>query len=202
MAVRMMDIPRAAPCEEGRLGAAPPAWLVWGTVIGLVQIFAMLTQGPLGVSTAYPQLVGWAVDKVIPGFAQGQLYLREIKAVIGWEVMLVVGLFAGAFLSHLLSRLTRGHDMAEAPTEAVGEVCVVGFEGSRARRYGRAFVGGFLFIFGARLAGGCTTGHILSGTSQLAVSALVFGAAVIFGGWQVAALFFREPTPAVRAEQV
>ena len=43
-----------------RVGA--PSWLLWGGMIGLVQIFAIATVQPLGVSTAYPQLVGYLVD--------------------------------------------------------------------------------------------------------------------------------------------
>ena len=34
-------------------------------------------------------------------------------------------------------------------------------------------------IIGARLAGGCTSGHFLSGMSQLAMSAMVFGGVVM-----------------------
>ena len=42
--------------------AGAPPWLIWGGMIGLVQIFAIATVQPLGVSTAYPQLVGYLVD--------------------------------------------------------------------------------------------------------------------------------------------
>jgi uncharacterized protein len=43
------------------------------------------------------------------------------------------------------------------------------------KRYGASFAGGVLLLFGARLAGGCTSGHMISGISQLAVSSLIFG---------------------------
>ena len=39
-----------------------------------------------------------------------------------------------------------------------------------------AFFAGALMMFGARLAGGCTSGHGISGNLQLAVSSLVFTA--------------------------
>ncbi|HWP37398.1 MAG TPA: YeeE/YedE thiosulfate transporter family protein [Gemmatimonadales bacterium] len=164
-----------------------PGWLIWGAAIGLVQIFAIATVGPLGVSTAYPQVVGFVLDRLFPGFAQGQPYLREIGATIGWEVMLVVGLFLGAWLSALLVRRRR-------TGAAVEPVCVPGFEGSRFKGYARAAVGGFLFIFGARLAGGCTTGHMLSGISQLALSGLLFGAVAFGTGALLARVWYREPT--------
>ena len=41
-----------------------------------------------------------------------------------------------------------------------------------------SFVGGFLLLFGARFGGGCTSGHMISGVSQLAVSSLVFSLAL------------------------
>ena len=36
-----------------------------------------------------------------------------------------------------------------------------------------AFIGGIIAMFGARLAGGCPSGHGLSGVSQLAASGLI-----------------------------
>jgi uncharacterized membrane protein YedE/YeeE len=39
-----------------------------------------------------------------------------------------------------------------------------------------SLTGGFVLIFGARMAGGCTSGLILSGGMQLATSGLVFAA--------------------------
>ncbi len=50
------------------------------------------------------------------------------------------------------------------------------------RRYLTAFLGGFLILFGARLAGGCTSGHIISGITQLAASSFIFAAAVFGAG--------------------
>lgn len=168
--------------------AEVPGWLKWGAMIGLVQIFAMLTYGPLGVSTAYPQFAGFVLDKIFPGFAQKHLYLREIGAKIGWEVMLVFGLFLGALLSYGLSYW---RNRSSLPI-SVEPVVVKGFEGGNLRRYARAFLGGFLFIFGARLAGGCTTGHILSGTAQMALSGLVFALAAFGAGVLTAKILFRE----------
>ena len=54
------------------------------------------------------------------------------------------------------------------------------------QRYFNAFLGGVLIIFGARLAGGCTSGHIISGMTQLSVSGILF-AATVFGGGMLTA---------------
>jgi hypothetical protein len=49
------------------------------------------------------------------------------------------------------------------------------FGKSRVKRFAASFVGGFLILFGARLAGGCTLGLFISGSTQLAISGLYFG---------------------------
>jgi uncharacterized membrane protein YedE/YeeE len=46
------------------------------------------------------------------------------------------------------------------------------------RRTAAAFVGGTLMMFGARMAKGCTSGHCISGTSQLGLSSWLFSAAM------------------------
>ena len=94
------------------------------------------------------------------------------------ETMLVVGLLIGGFLAAAFERRParrppRWSTPARRPT---------------ARRYRDAFLGGMLIIFGARLAGGCTSGHIISGITQLAVSGVLFGAAVFGAGMLTARL--------------
>jgi uncharacterized membrane protein YedE/YeeE len=93
------------------------------------------------------------------------------------ETMLVVGLLVGGFLAALLGG-----------TRAPSAEMVHAGETTAGRRYRDAFIGGLLIIFGARLAGGCTSGHIISGITQLAVSGVLFGAAVFGAGMLTARL--------------
>ena len=65
------------------------------------------------------------------------------------------------------------------------------FGGSVGKRMVAAFIGGFIILFGARLAGGCTSGHGISGTLQLAVSGWVFFAVMFVTGVTTAKLMFR-----------
>ena len=51
--------------------------------------------------------------------------------------------------------------------------------------------GGFIMLIGSRLAGECTSSHIISGMSQMAVSGLLFGAAVFASGIPAAKLLYR-----------
>jgi uncharacterized membrane protein YedE/YeeE len=105
-------------------------------------------------------------------------------------MMLVAGLALGAVLSMVVGRLSGDQRVGET---SVAAVLVRGFGNGASARYMRMFLGGFLFMFGARLAGGCTTGHILSGTAQMAISSLIFGSAVFTAGYLTARLFFTEP---------
>jgi uncharacterized membrane protein YedE/YeeE len=93
--------------------------------------------------------------------------------------MLVVGLLIGGFLA---SRLGAQHQAIPAVDRVHAR------ETTDARRYADAFIGGFLILFGARLAGGCTSGHIISGMTQLALSSAIFTAAVFGGGMGTARL--------------
>ena len=56
------------------------------------------------------------------------------------------------------------------------------------------FLGGFIILYGARLADGCTSGHGISGTLQLAVSGWFFFAVMFASGGLTAWLLFgRKP---------
>jgi len=47
-------------------------------------------------------------------------------------------------------------------------------------------------IIGARLAGGCTSGHFMSGMSHLAISSMIFGPVVMVSLLVTGKLFYRE----------
>ncbi len=53
-----------------------------------------------------------------------------------------------------------------------------------------SFMGGFILIIGARMSGGCTSGHILSGGMQLAFSSLTFAIFVFIGLFLTGKLFY------------
>lgn len=58
-------------------------------------------------------------------------------------------------------------------------------------RYAMAFVGGFVVLYGARLAGGCTSGHMMSGMMQTALSGYVFAAGAFLAAIPTAMLIYR-----------
>jgi len=95
----------------------------------------------------------------------------------------VVGVFAGAWISSKLS--------GDRHAETVPPLWADRFCSSVAKRFVAAFAGGLLMMLGARLAGGCTSGHGISGSLQLAVSSWMFVAVAFSTGILTANLFFR-----------
>lgn len=145
-----------------------------GTGIGLLSWFAFATADhPLGVSTSFEQAAALAEKAAVPGFDQENGYFAAKTAEgksprIGWEWMVVLGIFVGALGSSLLS--------GDRSTGTVPALWRERFGGSVGKRLTAAFVAGGVMMFGARLAQGCTSGHGISGTLQLAASSWLFTA--------------------------
>lgn len=168
------------PVTERRGALALPPWAVLGVLFGVLSAASIALFGPIGVSGTYPRFIGAVARRIIPDFAAGNPYLVKMGTLVTPESMLVLGLLIGGFLA---SRVWGGRAGGARPLAVVHAR-----ETTPARRYADAFIGGFLILFGARLAGGCTSGHIISGMTQLAVSSTIFAAAVFASGIGVAHL--------------
>lgn len=155
-----------------RLTAGLPAWAKLGILFGVVSAASIALWGPIGVSGTYPRFVGAVLRLFDPAYAASNPYLVKMGALFKPETFLVIGLVIGGFLA------ARTDKRGKAP--AIEQVHAM--ETSTAARYRDAFLGGLLIVFGARLAGGCTSGHIISGITQLSLSGIVFGAAVFASG--------------------
>lgn len=148
-----------------------PPWAKYGIMFGLVSAASILLWGPIGVSGTYPRLIGEAMRLVAPTYAAANPYLEKMGSLFKPETYLVIGLLIGGFLASRMS-----HESSPKL-----EMIHTG-ETSTTARYRNAFLGGLLIVFGARIAGGCTSGHIISGITQLSVSGMIFGAGVFASG--------------------
>lgn len=154
-----------------------------GAGIGVLSWFAFLTADhPLGITTAFENTAALAEKAAAPNLADANEYFMKESPKIGWEWMLVLGVFLGALLS---SKLSGDRD---APT--VPSLWQQRFGSSTSKRLIVAFMGGFLMLFGARVAGGCTSGHGISGTLQLAASSWLFVLVAFPAGIVTALLLF------------
>ena len=145
---------------------------VVGAEIGVLSWFAFATANhPIGITTAFENTAALTEKAAAPRMEQSNSYFQK-KAdegkppKIDWEWMLVIGVFAGAWISSRLSG-----DRTERSVPSLWEWR---FGKSTGKRLAAAFGGGALMMFGARLAQGCTSGHGISGALQLALSSWIF----------------------------
>ncbi|WP_238480935.1 YeeE/YedE thiosulfate transporter family protein [Desulfuromonas sp. AOP6] len=176
-------VQEAASATVGLL--AMKAWSPYlaGAAIGILSWFAfLLSDHPLGVSTAFAKSSGM-LEKALRGEKTLQKkYYQRFEPAIDWEWMLVLGLLIGAFLSAWLSGTFSWKFIPDLWAARFGDGVLV--------RGLTAFVGGLLIGLGARWANGCTSGHALSGAMQLVASGWVAAAGIFVGGVVTAFVIF------------
>lgn len=156
---------------------------VVGVLIGILSMFTFYTANkPLGVSTAFSRTAGMIEKFVAPEYVANNLYFQEKTPKIDWQWMLVVGILIGAFLS---AKLSGDYEKVVVP-----RLWQERFGKSKTKRLIWSFLGGVILLFGARLAGGCTSGHGISGTLQLAISGWLFFVVLFISGIITAKLIY------------
>jgi len=153
-------------------------WLVSGIVLAILNVIVFskfASDRPIGASTTYPY-----VGDVLSGLTQND-YFTKIQKPGNWELIFLGGAFLAGLIGSLIKK-TFGFQLVYENWEK--------YKGtSKTKRAVWAFVGGFVLIFGARMAGGCTSGHVLSGGMQVAFSSLLF-AIVVFASLLLTGKFF------------
>ena len=177
-------------------------WKLGGLLLGLVFFAAVLLVKPIGVSTQFVILDGIVADLANPdlvvqtdgGYSSTNAYLAKsngkyAKAVsnpLNYSFVFVIAMVAGGFLS---VRLRGGLDTAEKTIPALWRA---NFGDSAVKRNAAAFLGGFIVLYGARLAGGCTSGHMMSGMMQTSLSGYIFAAGAFAAAVPVSLMLYRK----------
>lgn len=155
-------------------GGAWNPYLVGG-LIGLLSMATFyFSNKPLGVSTAYGRLAGLLGYLVSKPHTDSLKFFQDKTPKVEWEVMLTLGIVVGAFLAAISG--------GEFSLSVVPSLWEAHFGSSMTLRLSLAFIGGIIMAFGARLAGGCTSGHGISGALQLSVGSWLALAAFFAGG--------------------
>jgi hypothetical protein len=149
---------------------APKAdyWRILPAALALAGVILLIfaTHGPPASSSGFVATIKGAVQPVAPQYVAEKEHYRTMPGPGSWLFAFVVGMAIGGFVA--------GRTWSQ-PVRDVPEIWVQRFGRQRLWRYLATFVGGVLILFGARLAGGCTLGLFISGSTQLAVSGLLFG---------------------------
>lgn len=154
-----------------------------GAFAGLLAVMSVAVAGKyLGASTTFARLGGAVEALVLPHRVEGLSYFQKYPFKIDWQLLFVAGIVLGSFLSSMFSGTFR--------FQAVPDMWNSHFGSSKIQRMIVAFIGGMIAIFGARLAGGCPSGHGLSGLMQMSLSGFVSLACFFIGGVIVARMLY------------
>lgn len=156
-----------------------------GSAIGLLNILSFLTTNRgLGVTSAFEDAVALTEKKLAPRLTRINHYMKERDDVpkLGWETFLVAGISIGSALA----------SQGDKPSSDQPKVWEERFGRSSSHRFLASFASAGLMMFGARLAKGCTSGHGITGTSQLALSSWVFTPIMFGAGVLTAKSLYRQ----------
>jgi hypothetical protein len=157
---------------------------VAGAGIGILSCLSLvLADRPLGCSTAFVKARGLIDRLVNEQKTKSMEYYREIVPQVDWAFMIIPGIVIGAFISSILSGTFHVLWVPALWESAFGTNAVV--------RVAVALAGGILLGFGARWAGGCTSGHGISGSIQLSLASMITAACFFAGGIAVAFVLYR-----------
>lgn len=181
-------------------------WFKGGMALGLCFLLAVALVKPIGVSTQFVILDGIIAkqfnseliseDKTAKsGYASSNAYLnksggkyaKSAANPINYSFVFVLSMILGG----LLGRLYESRQGAE-PLKQVPEFHLERFSQKASTRYILSFLGGVIVLWGARLAGGCTSGHMMSGMMQTSVSGYLFALAAFAVAIPTAILVYRK----------
>lgn len=171
----------AGPAVDAR-NFPGPAWSPYlaGAGIGVLSWLTFyFANKPIGASSFYATVAGALGRIFAPKHTDSLEYYKETPPKLGWETVLVLGTIAGAFIA--------AQTGGEFSNRWLPPFWVARFgENSIMLHATLGLLGGILMAFGARFAGGCTSGHGISGTLQLNVASWIAVICFFIGGIAVA----------------
>jgi len=163
-------------------------WLPSGIALGIAFLLCVALVKPIGVSTQFVILDGifWDAisDEVVvesssnkSGYSSpnpylnksGGKYAKNVANPMNYSFVFVLAMVLGGFVA---SRIGSGKD--DTKSRPIPKVWNDRFGDSVSKRYIATFLGGILVLYGSRLAGGCTSGHMMSGMMQTSLSGYLF----------------------------
>ena len=156
----------------------PWPWYVAGPLIGLfVPLLLLVGNKPLGSTTSLRAICAGILPK------RGGFLDYDWKRSGAWNIALVLGVFVGALVA---TRLLPHDTSALTPATLFSWRALLTVRGAIAM-----LVGGFLVGFGAAYAGGCTSGHGITGLASLQLASLIAVIAIFAAG--IVTTFFLLP---------
>ncbi len=159
---------------------------LFGALAGLLQVLSVAVAGHFfGTSTTFPRFAGTVINAIGFDVSAAQLgSFADGPAIIltHWQTWFVIGIGLGAFLMSKLTGTFKRERLPQMWTDRFGP--------SMQKRLWLSIVGGIVAIIGVRMAGGCPSGHGVSGVAQLGVGSLLAVAMFFVGGIITARLLY------------
>ncbi|HMO40323.1 MAG TPA: YeeE/YedE thiosulfate transporter family protein [Saprospiraceae bacterium] len=169
----------------------PWHWAVGGAAIALVLFLLNWMGHSFGVSSTFRTVCAMAgAGKKIPFFNM------DVKAD-AWRTTFVIGILLGGLIAGNFLRSPEAVQISQSTVDYLSTLGIA-YPASDAKGLGyvptdlfnfgnvkgvlMAIVGGFLVGFGARYAGGCTSGHAITGLSHLQLPSLLTVIGFFIGG--------------------
>lgn len=173
----------------------PWPWYVAGPLVGLVvPILLLIGNKSFGISSSLRHICASCIPANIPFFRYD--WRKEV-----WNLIFVAGILVGGivtlnFLSNpepvrvnpALARELAGYGITNY-NNLVPEDLISWSSLFTLRGFMVIVAGGFLVGFGARYAGGCTSGHAILGLSNLQLPSLIATICFMIGGFIMANFF-------------
>ena len=140
-------------------GGAWSPYLVGAGIGVLSWLTFALADKAIGASSFYATIAGFIGRLVARKHTDSLDYYQLNPPRVDWGFVFVLFTIAGGFLGAWTGGEIRDEWLHPMWVDRFGESLVL--------RGGIGFAGGLVMAFGARLAGGCTSGHGISGTLQL-----------------------------------
>jgi uncharacterized membrane protein YedE/YeeE len=170
----------------------PWPWYVAGPLIGLfVPLLLVMTGKGFGISSSLRHTCAAALP------TRADYFRYDWRAKGFWNLVFVLGIALGGLLGATVLSSGAPIDLAAATVADLRALGVTDFSGlvppelfswnALATGPGLAMIagGGFLIGFGARYAGGCTSGHAITGMATFQVASLVAVVGFFLGGLAV-----------------
>lgn len=145
-------------------------WVPAAFALSGIVVYIFATFGPPASSSGFVSTLNGFFAWAAPEYAAAKTHYRSIPGPGSWLFTFVLGMAIGGFIAGRTSKAIPVRDIPPIWKQRFGE--------SRVKRYATTFFAGFLILFASRLAGGCTLGLFISGSTQLAISGLYFGVVI------------------------
>jgi H+/Cl- antiporter ClcA len=150
-----------------------------GVVLGIVLFLAFfLTGNGLGSSGGTTRIITFVEDQISPAHVDRTPYLLKMAGgdknpLDDWIIPVFFGALVGGFTSGSIFGRTK-IETTKGPNI------------SKRTRWLMAFLGGTIFLYGARMARGCTSGQALSGGASLAAGSWLIMFAIFASAYALA----------------